>query len=39
MTPLPLTPFRNIRDQMLNYRYVGSFVRFPIDRPVVATSR
>lgn len=36
--PLPLasyvttTPFRNIQDQVLSYRYAGSFVRFLIER-------
>lgn len=36
--PLPVanhattTPFRNLRDQVLSYRYAGSFVRFLIDR-------
>lgn len=36
--PLPVasyattTPFRNIQDQVLSYRYAGSFVRFLIDR-------
>jgi hypothetical protein len=36
--PLPVasyattTPFRNIQDQVLSYRYAGSFVRFLIER-------